>query len=186
MEKTDRRVVKTLRLIDQTCYRLLITKTFERLSVAEICQEAQIGRSTFYQYYLDKFDWLEKQVMIYTTRFQKIMTQRQDDFLEKQSLTTLVTALLPYKDELQVLLRIHVSTADLTQSFQQILRSSILGYLNQRTVTLPVPLAYLQEIYATSAMTYICYELENGLDDQISFFMNESFNLLLTNEFNPK
>ena len=73
MNKIDRRVVKTLRLIDQTCYDLLATTAFERLSIAEICQEAEIGRSTFYQYYLDKYDWLEKQVARYTASFQELM-----------------------------------------------------------------------------------------------------------------
>lgn len=186
MNKIDRRVVKTLRLIDQTCYDLLATTAFERLSIAEICQEAEIGRSTFYQYYLDKYDWLEKQVARYTASFQELMNQRQLDFQETSSLTQLVKGLLPEQRRLQILLAIHVDSADLTQNFQRILQTALPQYLEQRSVVMPVPLAYLQEIYAASAMTYIRYAIENGLDERISSFMNQSFKVVLAGLTKPK
>ncbi|ETY74371.1 TetR/AcrR family transcriptional regulator [Lactiplantibacillus fabifermentans] len=178
MKNTDQRVVKTLALIDQTCYALLDQMPFEKLSVAMICKHATIGRSTFYQYYLDKYDWLEKQVALYTDQFQTIMANRQRDFQQSESLTKLVTALLPYRAPILVLLKIHSATADLTVNFNQILQTSVTKFkLPDSKLTVPLP--YLQALYATNAMTYITYSLEHGIDEQVSQFMNQSFNLIL-------
>lgn len=56
----DLRTEKTLTLIDETIFTLLHELSFERLTVAQICTTDKIGRSTFYQHYLDKYDWLEQ------------------------------------------------------------------------------------------------------------------------------
>ncbi|WP_125583186.1 TetR/AcrR family transcriptional regulator [Levilactobacillus cerevisiae] len=178
MPKLDRRVTKTLNLIDETGYDLLTTTSFERLSVAAICQTAQIGRSTFYQYYLDKYDWLEKQVTIYTDKFQALMATREEDFKQGDSLTQLVTELLPDQERLKVLLVIHVDEVDLEDKFQEILQAALPQYL-KHAKNLNVPVPYLQEIYASTAMTYIRYAIFHGLDDQISLFMNQAFNAVL-------
>ena len=178
MNNNDQRVIKTLALIDQTCYALLDQIPFEKLSVAMICKQATIGRSTFYQYYLDKYDWLEKQVTRYTDQFQTIMTNRQHDFKQSESLTKLVTALWPQRAPILTLFQIHTATADLTVNFNQILQASITQF-QIPTAQLTVSLTYLQELYATNAMTYITYSLTHGIDEQISQFMNQSFNAIL-------
>ena len=59
MNESDLRVVKTIRLIDQTLLNLLKTESFEQVTVQQICLEAEIGRSTFYHHYVDKFTLLE-------------------------------------------------------------------------------------------------------------------------------
>ncbi|MFC6181580.1 TetR/AcrR family transcriptional regulator [Lactiplantibacillus daowaiensis] len=184
MTKLDRRVQKTLQLIDTTCYTLLATTPFDKLSVAAICTQAQLGRSTFYQYYLDKYDWLEKQVALYTDQFKAVMQQRQQDFETAASLTTLVTALLPDQAQLLVLFQIHTPTADLTQQYRQILATTLPHYVTQQTAA-SVPLAYLQELYATNALTYIQYTLTHGQDARISAFMNQSFNAVLQQIVKP-
>lgn len=60
MEKQDLRVVKTLRQIDQALLRLLGQMPFSKVKVEQLCREAMINRSTFYVYYQDKYDLLDK------------------------------------------------------------------------------------------------------------------------------
>lgn len=60
MEKTDLRIVKTLRQIDHALLENLSTHPFQKITVDMICKTALINRSTFYKYYLDKYDLLEQ------------------------------------------------------------------------------------------------------------------------------
>ncbi len=55
----DRRIMKTKAGLKDALCRLLTEKQFEELTVTEICEEAKIGRLTFYKYYTDKKDLLK-------------------------------------------------------------------------------------------------------------------------------
>lgn len=60
MQNQDLRVVKTQRQIHQALLRLLGQMPFSKLKVDQLCREAMINRSTFYSYYQDKYDLLDK------------------------------------------------------------------------------------------------------------------------------
>lgn len=50
-DRTDRRVLRSRRLIVAAFERLLETRPYERIGVSAIAQEADIDRKTFYQHY---------------------------------------------------------------------------------------------------------------------------------------
>lgn len=52
--KTDRRVEKTERALCDALFALMIEQGFERTTVADIAERANVGRSTFYAHYADK------------------------------------------------------------------------------------------------------------------------------------
>ena len=54
----DLRVQKTYKLLKEAFVRLLSQKPFERITVQEICEEAMVRRTTFYQHFEDKHDFL--------------------------------------------------------------------------------------------------------------------------------
>lgn len=53
--KTDRRTRHTTGVIRNVFFALLRVKGFDRLSVTDICREADISRGTFYLHYEDKY-----------------------------------------------------------------------------------------------------------------------------------
>ncbi|QIK69108.1 TetR family transcriptional regulator [Erysipelothrix sp. HDW6C] len=57
--KTDLRVVKTHRDLTQALLRLLERDNFASITVNDICVEALVGRSTFYDHFEDKYSLLE-------------------------------------------------------------------------------------------------------------------------------
>lgn len=71
MEKTDLRIVKTLRQIDQALIDSLAVCPFQKLTVDMLCRSALINRSTFYKYYLDKYDLLDKYLDRTLTEFRE-------------------------------------------------------------------------------------------------------------------
>lgn len=58
-EKTmDKRVYKTLTKIEKSMVTLLNVKSYDDISIKDICDESGISRGTFYQHYRDKYDFL--------------------------------------------------------------------------------------------------------------------------------
>lgn len=56
MNKNDRRVLKTKKVLRDTLIRLLQTKELHSITVKELVTEADIHRATFYLHYQDVFD----------------------------------------------------------------------------------------------------------------------------------
>lgn len=48
--------------------QLVMTKDFEKLTVAQICEHADVSRKTFYKYFQDKYDVIEQIVLINITQ----------------------------------------------------------------------------------------------------------------------
>jgi AcrR family transcriptional regulator len=56
----DRRIVKTKRLLENALVKLMIEKGFDKISIKDLTEEADINRGTFYLHYKDKYDLLEQ------------------------------------------------------------------------------------------------------------------------------
>ena len=59
MAKTDARVRYTKHVIKESFLRLLAEKPVNRITVKEVCEEAELNRATFYAHYSDCFALLE-------------------------------------------------------------------------------------------------------------------------------
>ncbi len=57
-EKMDLRTKMTIQLLTDALFKLMQQKKFEEISVKEICKEAQVNRSTFYNRFEDKHQLL--------------------------------------------------------------------------------------------------------------------------------
>lgn len=56
----DRRVRYTKMFLKESMIKFLKEKPLSRITVTELCKEAEINRSTYYTYYLDPYDQFEK------------------------------------------------------------------------------------------------------------------------------
>lgn len=56
----DRRIKYTKKVIKDTVIELLEHKDIKKITVSEICKIADINRATFYRYYLDVYDLIDK------------------------------------------------------------------------------------------------------------------------------
>lgn len=60
MGKSEVKYKNTARKMDKAMLKLLEKKDFLEISVSEICQEAGVNRSTFYDHYLNTYDLLKE------------------------------------------------------------------------------------------------------------------------------
>ncbi len=60
--KVDRRIQRTRQLLQDALIALILEKGYDKITVQDIIDHANIGRSTFYAHYLDKDDLMESSV----------------------------------------------------------------------------------------------------------------------------
>lgn len=59
-KKNDRRVKYTKMVLRQSLLELMKTRPLNKITVTDICQQADINRGTFYSHYADPYDLLEQ------------------------------------------------------------------------------------------------------------------------------
>lgn len=60
MKKESRRVKMTKMLLNESFLKFLAEKPLSRISVREICEDADVNRSTYYAHFSDPYDQLKK------------------------------------------------------------------------------------------------------------------------------
>lgn len=60
IKKMDRRVKYTKMVIKESFVKILKQKPISKISIKEICDDADINRATFYAHYLDQYDLLQQ------------------------------------------------------------------------------------------------------------------------------
>lgn len=83
MKKVDLRVKRTNKLITQAFIKLLRTKTFDKITINDISDEAMINRATFYSHFKDKFDLFEQIVDKFLGDFAAVLDE--ENLVEKNS-----------------------------------------------------------------------------------------------------
>lgn len=58
--KTDKRVRYTKMFLKESLIKLMNDKPISRITIKELCEEAEINRATFYAHYRDQYDLLEQ------------------------------------------------------------------------------------------------------------------------------
>ena len=58
-QKVDRRIQRTRQLLEDALIALILEKGYDKITVQNIVDQANVGRSTFYSHFLDKDDLME-------------------------------------------------------------------------------------------------------------------------------
>ena len=74
----DRRVKYTKKVIKETFISLLEEKDLKKITVSELCNNADINRATFYRYYLDIYDLYDKIQDEFVTELKNIIIDNHD------------------------------------------------------------------------------------------------------------
>ncbi len=57
--KEDKRIIKTKKNIKETFIKILSKVPFEKITIKELCEKANVSRITFYAHFNDKYDLVE-------------------------------------------------------------------------------------------------------------------------------
>ncbi|MBQ8094221.1 MAG: TetR/AcrR family transcriptional regulator [Clostridia bacterium] len=85
MNREDRRVRRTRRLLEEAFTQLLEKKPLKDISVKELAELADINKGTFYKYYGDIYDFVKKVEDDYFVRFVDIMNSHGSETVFRQT-----------------------------------------------------------------------------------------------------
>lgn len=174
---TDKKSPKTDDLIQASLVKLLETNRFDKITIKDICDEALIGRSTFYNHYVDKYELLDKMIDEMANKFQDLINSRNKKINDDSFLVYLYQELFVCRQEFLILLDIKSATGDLENQIKEILKENSRKILGNTQIDLPAD--FLTDLYAANAMTAIIWTLKNGYSDEVATFMNDSFKQLV-------
>lgn len=107
--KENRRVKYTKMFLNESLLKFLADKPISRITVKEICEEADVNRSTYYVYFTDPYDQLRKletDIMVDMAVYVDSITLENvhDMKKQKQTLKNILDYILQKKHIFQVLL----------------------------------------------------------------------------------
>jgi AcrR family transcriptional regulator len=128
---SDLRYLKTQQQILTAMITLLQRQSFEKITVRDICQQAQVSRSGFYLHYDDKYDLVKKYQLTLTTKGNQLFqTYRHQD---QQTLLRTLLEFLQHDGQLLALLLSQNGSAEIQTQIKQFMRDNarhnILPYL---------------------------------------------------------
>ncbi|MBM7642256.1 TetR/AcrR family transcriptional regulator [Streptococcus loxodontisalivarius] len=100
----DLRQYKTKTSIKQAFFELLSERDFAKITVANILERSMVGRTTFYRYYLDKYDLVEQLIAEISYNYEQTLHLHLET--EDKNITGLLDNLREETRELLLLRRI--------------------------------------------------------------------------------
>jgi len=99
----DRRVKYTKKVIKDTFIELLEQKPINKITVTELCTQCEINRATFYRYYLDVYDLMEKLKSEYVSELKEAISISKDDYTISGFTSEILEVILKNKELSRVL-----------------------------------------------------------------------------------
>ncbi|MCM1544855.1 MAG: TetR/AcrR family transcriptional regulator [Ruminococcus sp.] len=136
MTKTDVRVKKTYNQLMEALFKLLAEKSFDDLTVLEICNEASVHRATFYKHFVDKYDFLNScfRLKLSELVFEKTESEYTPELM-KISCMKMIKMVFDFLEENKQILAF-VNNNKYAVSFNSALTDSIADFLIKRIETM--------------------------------------------------
>jgi AcrR family transcriptional regulator len=179
-KKTDRRIHRTKRMLKEALFALILEKGYDGVTVEDITQKADLGRTTFYLHYRDKEDLLLKSIdaiaddLIGQISHTNLFSGEVDpiiSFIEMQKLNP-VSLVFQHAAENASLYQIILRGGSATTAagrFREIIRTAAKAFFGVHlkqtgSVNQPeIPLDVLANYYAGSLLSLVTWWLENGM-----------------------
>lgn len=88
-KRDDRRAAYSKKMIRESLYELMKTKPLNKITIKEICEKADVNRSTFYAYYMDIYDLHQKITKDFFEKQREIINYAVSVLAEKENIADL-------------------------------------------------------------------------------------------------
>lgn len=181
MSNVDKRVLKTDRLIKKTFVDLLSKEEISKITIKEICDQAMISKSTFYDHYEDKYILLKRISDEYAQKFQVRIHERFKSVSENntfQVIGHITKELSVYNQQLSVLLKATKGEDSLENKMRRILIEESLTYFSFHPTNKNFSKIFLAKMYTELALASISFTLINHQNTDLLDQQNRFINLL--------
>lgn len=173
----DIRITKTRMALSITLMELLEKKSFKKITVNDICQNAMVSRSTFYIHFEDKY-----QLMLFCLQMERQRLYETAQNMDLQSYFKMVlTSIYERKKVFYNFLHadLDMELFDMFKNFFHNYISDILNLIEQQGVKLPGPIPILAVYYASGLTGIFIWWIEQDFSVSIDEIAACVYNLLV-------
>lgn len=177
IKSQDIRITKTRMALSITLMELLEKKSFRKITVNDICQNAMVSRSTFYMHFEDKY-----QLMLFCLQMERQRLYETAQNMDLQSHFKMVLTLIyERKKVFYNFLRadLDMELFDMFKNFFHNYITDILNLIEQQGVKLPGPIPILAVYYASGLTGIFIWWIEQDFSASIDEMAACVYNLLV-------
>jgi len=160
-KKKDLRIIKTRKALYNAFEELMKSKPFEQIKVSDICSEALINRSTFYDHYADKYDLLEEYInSLKDSLTEEITKENNIEKNTKEYYIEIIKLLLLHiqkKRDTYIAIMINNRNSITNDILYDILSRAIINQINDKKISKNIPNEIIIRFYI-GGVTNICFE----------------------------
>lgn len=130
--KEDLRIRRTHKLLCEAMFELLETRSYDDISVVDICDKAMVHRATFYKHFNDKNDFMEYVARVKIREFYDNGAKIHVASDLKNAYHALVENVLSFVEANKAMLRLSINSSNnsFIESLHKIIYEEILALLN--------------------------------------------------------
>ncbi|CAH1851865.1 TetR/AcrR family transcriptional regulator [Convivina intestini] len=180
----DRRIQKTTANIENVFMKLLQKKDISKITIKNLCDEALISKSTFYDHYSDKYALADTIINQYANQFQNQIHQRFLSITERNSLEVIskITQEIALENQnVATILSISTLHGSLEQRLKTILLNEAQNYFNEHHTYQKFDADFLATMYSELAFASISFTIKNYSKD--GFIDQQNRFVILLQEF---
>ena len=168
--RSDRRVNRTRRQLRDAMMSLVLERGYNAVTIEDITERADLGRTTFYLHYHSKYDLLVE-TLEEITRDLKVQVEHQADMEKNQGIqTNPVTVVFRHVEENRNLYRIilkgegSIISSKVRDIMVEGVRDFLMKRLEENTNKIPeIPLDVVVGYFASAMMGFIAWWLDKDL-----------------------
>lgn len=168
-QSTDLRVRRTHRLLAEALKKLMAKKSFDKISVTDICEEAMVHRTTFYTHFADKYELLKYCMGELESPFDELEVEEASQEEYKKYYLRAARELLERVEDNSAFYLTLIKKNHEESMLNGVMRELCdkiekkLIECEEEGIKLPIPAAMLANMYAGGGMSVIIWWLENGM-----------------------
>lgn len=159
----DRRIKYTMKVIKDTFLELMDEKDINKISISEICKISDINRATFYRYYDNVYDLLDKIEADFVLELKKASEKSDEDY----TVASFVNVLLHVFVDNKKLVKVLFNSKNTTQLLNDVLVIAYVKCKEKWEKDLPN--------LASEDMEYAALFIFNGALGVINFWVKNNF-----------
>lgn len=104
----------TKELLKKSLLELLDKKNLSKITIKELCEQVDINRTTYYHYYLDQYDQLEKiEQEIFCNMSDYVELVNEENMKDKEKQLQIITRVLSYIEDNKIEFKILLEKSDI-------------------------------------------------------------------------
>lgn len=180
--KTDRRILRTKAAINKAFLDLFSKKEFDRITINDIAEQANVNRGTVYLHYTDKYDLLHKCIedhldnMIHSCTFNKFMQKN----VNKPEAIAALKSLFIYFEENNLFFSSMMSyqrTSSFRECMFHILTSTIQKKLDMQGINQGMDKEVITQFTTSAFVGTVEWWIQNNMPHPPQFMAEQVWNL---------